>query len=208
MNAVSIDDKTGRGEAASADVPLRERTASQDVALERCDVVGELVEPLPGLLEGLDVVRAERGLRHGCADVSSRFWVAQSRVVEAVVLMVWEMRVGYHFRALTHCRVEFKVPRQPGLLSGRGPTQAVHYPPTSCFKLTCNYSQQHHLTPPLTHKSCLPSRKTRSAGLVAFAAPSSRGSPLAALGCASGDIKFDVIDVISPGRRSRSQSDR
>ena len=45
---ISIDHKDGkRNKAASADIPLGERIASHDVTLERGNVVGELVEPLP-----------------------------------------------------------------------------------------------------------------------------------------------------------------
>jgi hypothetical protein len=45
-------------QATSADMPLRERVASEDITLERCNVVGELVEPLPRLLKGFDVFLA------------------------------------------------------------------------------------------------------------------------------------------------------
>jgi hypothetical protein len=60
MNAVSIDVQGGRARlmATSADMPLRERVASEDITLERCNVVGELVEPLPRLLKGFDVFLA------------------------------------------------------------------------------------------------------------------------------------------------------
>ena len=67
--ALALVIHTGESETASADGPFRERTASQDVALEGCDVVGELVESLPCLLEGLEILLAQRRLRHGgCAD--------------------------------------------------------------------------------------------------------------------------------------------
>ena len=69
--ALALVIRTGESETASADGPLRERTASQDVALEGRDVVGELVEPLPCLLEGLEILLAQRRLGHGCADRSS-----------------------------------------------------------------------------------------------------------------------------------------
>jgi hypothetical protein len=69
--ALALVIRTGESETASADGQLRERTASQDVALEGRDVVGELVETLPCLLEGLEILLAQRRLRHGCTDRSS-----------------------------------------------------------------------------------------------------------------------------------------
>jgi hypothetical protein len=88
-------------EAADADVPLRERVACQDVALERGDVVRELVELRADLVERFEVLLTQDSLRHGCATMSSQCGGSVRRVEESVDGLV--VGDGDIFRASRHC---------------------------------------------------------------------------------------------------------